>query len=344
MAAVRQSNIELLRIASMAAVIMVHLDGASVGLPTPGSLHDVTAADAWRIVVESITIVGVNCFTLISGYFGIRARISGFVKFTLMCMFYSVGLYVLSTFSARVEWNWGGFRESWMVYTHTDLWYVPAYMLLYLVSPMLNVATGMLPLRKFSLWLGVFVVANVWCGWLWNGQFNPTGYTFVQLIMMYLVGQWLQKVIPAIRDRFGDKKLKCYSLALYCFATLLTALIAVWMTPVKVYAYNSPWVLASSVAIFCYFATSQFQSATVNSLAQGAFAAYLIHKNPAVWGGLVRPTAVKIWQMDSLWVYTLFTVGFTAAIYIVSSIVDLFRRRLFRKLESLIDYKVKVEA
>ena len=66
MSAERQSNIEFLRILSMMAVITVHLDGASLGLPTPGSLGGTSASDAWRIAVESITIVGVNCFTVIS--------------------------------------------------------------------------------------------------------------------------------------------------------------------------------------------------------------------------------------------------------------------------------------
>ena len=69
----RKSNIELLRIISMAMVLAVHLDGASLGLPHPaGNIVQMTSHDWWRLVVEALMIIGVNCFTLISGYFGIK--------------------------------------------------------------------------------------------------------------------------------------------------------------------------------------------------------------------------------------------------------------------------------
>lgn len=338
----RQSNMELLRILSMAAVIIVHLDGASVGLPTPGGFSAASAADWWRIIVESVVIVGVNCFTLISGYFGIKARIGGFVRFTLMCMFYSVGLYMLSAFAPRVSWSWTAWIESWMVFTHTDLWYVPAYLLLYLLSPMLNAAVENLPLKKFGLWLGLFIAFNVWAGWLWGANFNPTGYTPVQLIMMYLIGRyikmWLTERHPAPR------RLRVGSATVYAAMTAATGVIALWMEPVKVYAYNSPWVIASSVALFIMFTTFSFTSRSVNRLARGAFAAYLIHKNPAIWGGAMRPLAVEIWQYGSLILYSVFTLIFTAAIYLGATAIDAVREWLFGKCEALFDNKVKVKA
>ena len=75
MATPRKSNIELLRIVSIVMVLIVHLDGASLGLPEPmGNITAVSGRDWWRLVVESFAIIGVNCFTLISGYFGIKAN------------------------------------------------------------------------------------------------------------------------------------------------------------------------------------------------------------------------------------------------------------------------------
>ncbi|MBR5899748.1 MAG: hypothetical protein IKZ14_09830, partial [Muribaculaceae bacterium] len=82
MATARKSNIELLRIVSIVMVLIVHLDGASLGLPEPmGNIAAVSSRDWWRLVVESFAIIGVNCFTLISGYFGIKAHWRGFAKF-----------------------------------------------------------------------------------------------------------------------------------------------------------------------------------------------------------------------------------------------------------------------
>lgn len=338
MARQRQSNIELLRILAMASVIMVHLDGASLGLPAPGRFDALTAGGVWRTVVESITIVGVNCFTLISGYFGIRARLSGFLRFTLMCIFYSVAIYSIDALSVKGVWSWHAFIDSWLVYTHTDLWYVPAYMLLYLLSPMLNAAVDSLPRRSFALWLGLFIVANVWCGWYWHANFNPTGYTPIQLIMMYLIGRYV-----SLDRESQSEKSPAAPLAVYFGATAVTALTATFLLkPTMAYAYNAPFVMVASVALFIAFTRFHFTSATVNSLARGAFAAYLIHKNPIVWTGIVRPMAIDVWGKHSLVLYTAFTLCFTSAVYFLSAMADRLRSLLFGKLEALIDDKVKI--
>ena len=122
---------ELLRIVAMIAVIGVHLDGASLDLPAPsGSILSVPARDWWRLIMESFTIIGVNCFTLISGYFGIKASMRSFSRFTGQCVFYSVGIcttiMILKVASGTGEWQWAAWGESWLVFTHSDLWYVPA--------------------------------------------------------------------------------------------------------------------------------------------------------------------------------------------------------------------------
>ena len=135
---VRKSNMEMLRIVSMLMVLAVHVDGASLGLPDAcGDACSLDSRAWWRLVVEGFAIVGVNCFTMISGYFGVRLTWRSVVRFLSQCVFYSVGLYtamgLYTGFSA--PFSWMGWWESWMVITHSDLWYVPAYFLLMLLRP-----------------------------------------------------------------------------------------------------------------------------------------------------------------------------------------------------------------
>ncbi|MDE6100907.1 MAG: acyltransferase [Paramuribaculum sp.] len=334
---VRLSNIELLRIVSMSAVILVHLDGAALGLPSPSGPASVSGPDIWKLIVESLTIVGVNCFTLISGYFGIKASVNGLLRLTATCIFYSVGLYTLAAATGIVEWSSATWLESWMVYTHTDLWYVPAYMLLYLVSPFLNAAISSMSDKQLTLWTALFTAANIWCGWVWNASFNPTGYTPVQLIMIYLIGRWLSRRLAGHSPRSAWPPF-----AFYLLSAGMTFAMSLYMESVKAFAYNAPWVIASSVALFIVFARLKLQSAHVNSLAKGAFAAYLIHKNPLVWGGIIRPAAIHVWQQHSLILYSVFCVGFTSLIYATSTAADAVRQWLFGKLELLSDYKIKI--
>ena len=320
----RQSNIELLRVVSMALVVMVHLDGGALGLPDPEGMGALTESDAWRNAVEALTIVGVNCFTLISGYFGIHARIKGFVRFIAQCMLYSVGIYSALALTHLVPWSFAEWGRSWLVLSHTDLWYVPAYAGLYILSPFINSACGSLNRQTFTGALAAFVAFTLWCGWANGGAFNPTGYTVMQLVMMYLIGRYIGTYYPKPTGRaiFAGA-------AAYLALSAATFIVAAYMPSAKAFAYNAPAVVGASVALFILFAGIRFDSRLVNFLGAGAFAVYLIHKNPYIWGGAIKPLAIWMWSHTGLWGYTAFCVAFTAAIYAVCSLIDALRRNFF---------------
>ena len=67
----RSSNIELLRILSMFLVLMIHYIPYRT-LPTHDTLAHDTLGTLFDLELRSISFVCVNCFILISGYFGIR--------------------------------------------------------------------------------------------------------------------------------------------------------------------------------------------------------------------------------------------------------------------------------
>ena len=333
---VRQSNMELLRVISMLAVVMVHLDGASLSLPKPtGDMWAVTARGWWILSVESVTIIGVKCFTLISGYFGIKVHLRRIMKFAMQCVFYSVLIYLVSAIvpvfsGGDVKFSLIDFGKSWLVFSHTDLWYVPAYLGLYLLSPFLNAGVESLSKRQFRYVLAAFILFNVWCGWLWGGKFNQNGYTVVQLVMMYLIGRYIGKYF-LITDS-NRQRVRRWALIAYVCATAVTAVLAVHIDSIHAFAYNSPLVLTSSVALFVAFATLRFHSRVVNWLALSSFAVYLIHKNPFVWVQGVRPLSRYMWSHCSLAEYTVAFIAVAVSIYLLSSLIDCLRRKLFTKL------------
>ena len=175
----RNSTIELLRIVSMAMVLMVHFVGATFGLPTRYQLLDLQADALWKDALESLSIVGVNCFVLISGYFGIRATWRKLLDFTLWCLFASLLVYVCRCVeSGRLA---SGFMGSIMIYSKTDLWFVPAYLALFIISPLLNAGFESLEDRRLLLMLLGLTFLNVYLGWWYGGRINPTGYNERQI-------------------------------------------------------------------------------------------------------------------------------------------------------------------
>lgn len=331
----RQSNMELLRIVAMLAVIAVHLDGASLGLPSPqANISLLSRDDWWRLAMEAVTIVGVNCFTLISGYFGIRTSFKGFTIFSIWCLVYSVGIcsvvMLIRAYTGSDVCSFGEWIESWLIYTHNDLWYVPAYLGLYLLAPFLNSAINNLSQKLYFVYLAAFVAFNVYCGWFWGGSFNPTGYTLVHLIMMYLIGLYIGKYFTLTDGNRRNVRLRSY--IIYVISTILITLMAAVTESNFAFAYNSPLVIVSSVALFIVFATLQFNSKWINYVASSAFAAYLIHKNPYIWGGFIKPFTKSVWENSSLLEFTLFYILFALFVFALSVLVDIVRRAIFRRL------------
>ena len=79
---VRQSNFELLRIVAMIFILILHVDHLSFGFPSTQEIAASPFSAFLRTWLETIAVVAVNSFVLISGYFGIRYRWSGLQGFS----------------------------------------------------------------------------------------------------------------------------------------------------------------------------------------------------------------------------------------------------------------------
>ncbi|MBE6317643.1 MAG: hypothetical protein E7081_01555 [Bacteroidales bacterium] len=329
----RQSNIELLRIVSMLLILVVHIDGASLGLPQPmGDIASMMARDWWRLVVESISIIGVNCFVLISGYFGIRSSWKGFLRFTTYCLFYSVaicalaGVFVALTGKFADKWSIDMMIESVMIYTHNDLWFVPAYLGLYLLAPFLNKSIESMTFKQYSISLGAFMLFNLYAGWFWGGNFNPTGYTILQLVMMYLIGRYIYRFIPQI------KNLGLYATIAWVVFTGVILLNSLYNKSIVAFAYNSPFVVLASISFFMMFKSVVFTNKVINYCAASAFAVYLVHKNPLVWGQF-KAVVESLWSQLSLPMFTIVAITIVLVVFVACVIIDQPRRYFMRLLK-----------
>lgn len=332
----RQSGLELLRIVSMFMVLAVHIDGASLGLPMPsGDCGSLTSRHLWQLAVESFAIIGVNCFTMISGYFGIRLRLRSMLMFVGECLFYSVGIYLLFVATGLRHFSWTGFADSLMVLSHSDLWYIPAYFGLCLLAPFINAGCDGMSRHRLMAVTGVFLLFNVWCGWWWNGQFNPTGYTLIQLVLIYMLGRVVSRFIP-VGTHIGLKGVFVSGVC-YFIATACIFMMSLYIPSVKAFAYNSPFVIVATVAFFVIFLGVRFKSRIVNYLALSAFAVYLVHKNPLIWGNYMRPWVIKVWESCSLVEFTLYVLAFMVVCYLFVALIDTLRCRIFDYIETLVN-------
>lgn len=90
----RASNIELLRLVSMAFIVLHHFIFHGLGQYRYLAFGETPllsgGAYSAALIADSFLIAGVNVFILISGYFSIKFSAKGFVKLFCMCSFFTL--------------------------------------------------------------------------------------------------------------------------------------------------------------------------------------------------------------------------------------------------------------
>ncbi|MBE6310376.1 MAG: acyltransferase [Bacteroidales bacterium] len=332
----RQSNIELLRIISMIMILMVHFTGATFPIPNQITINNFFNINtSTKVIMESFSIIGVNCFILISGYFGIRPSVKGIVNFILWCSFYSISIYSLYTLARPNQYNVQNIIESFAIFSHTDLWFIPAYFSLYIIAPIINKGTSSLNQKQFILLLCGLTFINVYLGWFWGEKVNPTGYNVMQLIYIYIIGRYIKTKAKSIY------RIKCNR---YIIGYLISLLLIVFSTFIckssAAFAYNSPFVILSSVFFFLIFASMYFHNTTINYIASSAFAVYLIHKMPPVWNDL-KNILIDNTNGTNPFIFAIFWILFVALIFTSSITIDKIRELITNPVSAKITKLIK---
>lgn len=314
----RQSNIELLRIISMLFILIVHFDGAALGLPYIMCKIELTnSGSVAKEIIESFSIIGVNCFVLISGYFGIRVSLKGTIKYCAMCLFYSVGTYLAYSIFQPNSYNNLGLLHSFQIFSHTDLWFVPAYMGLYLLCPFLNIFINSFSKRNLTLLLILLLFINVCLGWGLGSYINSHGYNVMQMVLLYFIGRYI-KIVDA--SSFVSLSSATFGYIIFTASIFVSTF---YFNSFMAFAYNSPFVLCSSILFFLIFTKLEFKSRLINWSAGSAFAVYLMHKSPQIW---LEIKGLVIYLNHNLHPFLFFVVSslIIILIFIVCIIIDKF--------------------
>lgn len=331
----RQSNIELLRIVSMFMILCVHFTGATFNLPNIMKIQDLSSINTTcKVLMESFSIIGVNCFVLISGYFGIKPSIKGATNFILWCMFYAVSIYTLVAIIKPTADNISYIFSSFLIFSHTDLWFIPAYFALYIISPLINKGLQNMGRKEFSLLLIAFTFLNVYLGWFWQGNINQTGYNAMQLIYIYVIGRYIRIYSSA------NKKYRITYITTYITASALIFISTFTCKSTMAFAYNSPFVIGASVSFFLFFTTFSFQNKWINSIAANAFAVYLIHKMPPIWGTLKNLLYSTCSNMSYI-SFAIYWIVFIILIFAVCILIDKIRLYIMSPITNYISSTIQ---
>lgn len=187
----RQSNMELLRIVAMFLILLLHANGFSSPLPTGKTLAAAPVTGLARLALQTVSVVSVDVFVLISGWFGIRASVRGFMNFAVQCLFWSVGLWLLFAVAWKGALSAKGLASA--VYFTSDCWFVKSYVVLYLLSPILNAFIERASRAQMLLILTFFYLFQTLYGWLGDLSYFQQGYSPLAFIGLYLLAAFAHK-------------------------------------------------------------------------------------------------------------------------------------------------------
>lgn len=301
----RQSNMELLRLVAMMMILVMHMDYGAFGLPTVEGVEQAPMTTFWRIFVEHLCLVAVNVYVLISGWFGIRPKKKSFVRLIVQVATYSIIITGAFLLLGKTRFKIGYVTD--MLIVGKQYWFVVSYLLLYLVSPILNAFVEHSTKREFQWMLLVFFGFQFIYSWIFGLEEFAGGYSALSFMGLYLLARYVkiyenedenENCYPdGIASRFTHHASRfTFStlFSLYLFIAAITALFVFLAYRWKgdsfgdacagIFAhYNSPFIVVSSLLVLLMFSKLQFQSKVINYLSSSALAVYLIHAHPLLW-------------------------------------------------------------
>lgn len=274
----RQSNMELLRLLSMLFVLMLHANYKSIGVPTQADLVDAPFSAGLRAFFEHLTIVAVNVFVLISGWFGIRPKWKGLASLLFQSLFLPVVVLVVClALGDNVPLK--DVPKSFC--PGAAYWFVTAYMGLYILSPILNSFADHSTKRQLRLFLVGFFTMELLYGLVVDWGHFIGGYSMLSFVGLYLLAQYVRRYPGRWQEHGGAFFLGLYVLTMLVSTFLFLLLLSLGRSEGRFISYLSPFVLLGSLFLMLAFSRFRLQSRAINWMAASCFSIYLVHCSPA---------------------------------------------------------------
>lgn len=262
----RNSSIELLRVICIFGIIFMHTIAY-------GGDELATYNRYLLIVVNCFTNLGVTCFMLISGYFGVTFNLEKLIKLDLMVIFYTL-IHLIIRVALGVEIGLMDLLSCVFPVLSNQYWYITAYFIIAILSAYINQIPERLSKVDFEKVLAVLVfLFSVVPTFLHFDILGSEGKNVVYMTMVYLIGRYIR--------RYDARTYRRSRLVVLLLGNILltlgleTAMFTVTGRYSMFYRDCSIFTLISSVLLFTIFRNSHFENKTINKVAGSVLAVYV---------------------------------------------------------------------
>ena len=348
----RLANIEFLRILAMLMVVMLHYLGKGELLPQVSLNMNLTGYVAW--ILESLSIVAVNVYVLISGYFLVESEFKPgkILKIVLQVLFYTVLLTILAFSFGLVGKEELGFYNlivQLFPFQLEQYWFMTSYLVLYILSPVLAMGVKALSQKNLKIVTIIFILFLCVEKSFLPVQivFDKRGYDALWFICLFLVAAYIRL--------YGIRILEKPACALILYFTgcafMMIENIALSMVYEKTgelghligspYHYNHLFCFFASLGLFMFFLKINIKeglfSTFVCKIAPYTLGVYLLHEQ--IYIRYLWPKWLWAGESQNVGMFLLKTFGAVLIVFAVGILVDYIRSLVFKIGSKLIHVK-----
>lgn len=333
----RNSNIEILRILLMLLIIMHHCIINGYGLQDQLKTGSSTSVgySCFLIFLNAFAVIGVNVFFIISGYFSIKFSLKKLIRLVIDLYLYADILILISVLTGMEKMSLSVVKN--LLLPFYKYWFIWVYLLLMIISPILNAGIEALK-KRHAVIIGVFFTA-LFCVLGFVSDVNllglENGYSLMFAMYLYYIGRVIKKF-----DVFVFHK-SWKNLIMWIVCSLITFLLSSGMLMIgknqwawKMFSYNQLFLFFSSVFLFGFFITlpqnKRFDK--VIRISKHILPVYYIHTAAVI--AYYRNIPLK-YMSETLWIAQFgFLLLYAVAIFIVCVLIDVIKEATIGRIEN----------
>lgn len=281
-----------------------------------------------RFFVGSVGNLGVGCFVLISGYFGVKNTKHKFLNITILTTLYAMlCAWVNNDFSINRN-----FIMAIISVPRYFNWYITCYLILMALSEYINHFVESLSkneFRRLLIILFVFFSVLPMSVSATETVLLRTGQCLTYFIYAYLIGRYIRL------HRNNDIPRRTSTIMALVFVTImfLTKVAGIYVSAlykIPMTSNNSPFILGAVICVFYLFKSFNFKSTIINFISSSVLAAYLLDD--------LRPAIDKYIHVYSYNLnndFAIYVALETILIFTMAVLVDKTRILIFGKIEKV---------
>ena len=228
-----------------------------------------------------LVCVGVNCFVLISGFFGIKFKLRSLFNLYAICAFYNLMAYGVHIGLDGASIGKSLILNTLLPFSHSTWWFINCYVQLFFLAPFINYAIDNINRKQHLYILLSLTFLIIYLGHFWQTElFDTNGMSTMHFLYLYIIGRSLGRYVSA--DIIDANRYLWIALFIGCAALggigqciEHLGYIENWMGLNN----NSPLMIGSAIGLLLYANSFHFQNRFINSVAISTLAIYLGHEH-----------------------------------------------------------------